>query len=96
MDRDTPGLTVNKPEEKLGIKASGTCMIHFDNVRVRIRDKRIKPFACEYIEILLFLSIINIHKINYLFYYNSSKFFRYLKAKSWVNLDMDTNMLLDS
>lgn len=34
VDRDTPGLTVNKPEDKLGIKASGTCMIHFDNVRI--------------------------------------------------------------
>ncbi|KAL6423676.1 hypothetical protein ACFW04_010289 [Cataglyphis niger] len=34
VDRDTPGLTVAKPEDKLGIKASGTCMIHFDNVRV--------------------------------------------------------------
>ncbi|XP_071566819.1 short/branched chain specific acyl-CoA dehydrogenase, mitochondrial isoform X2 [Temnothorax nylanderi] len=34
VERDTPGLTVAKPEDKLGIKASGTCMIHFDNVRV--------------------------------------------------------------
>ncbi|XP_011874825.1 PREDICTED: short/branched chain specific acyl-CoA dehydrogenase, mitochondrial-like [Vollenhovia emeryi] len=34
VDRDTPGLTVNKPESKLGIKASGTCMVHFDNVRI--------------------------------------------------------------
>ncbi|XP_012226121.1 short/branched chain specific acyl-CoA dehydrogenase, mitochondrial isoform X2 [Linepithema humile] len=34
VDRETPGLTVAKPEDKLGIKASGTCMIHFDNVRV--------------------------------------------------------------
>lgn len=34
MERDTPGLTVCKPEDKLGIKASGTCMIHFENVRV--------------------------------------------------------------
>ncbi|RLU14818.1 hypothetical protein DMN91_012705 [Ooceraea biroi] len=34
VDRDMPGLTVAKPEDKLGIKASGTCMIHFDNVRV--------------------------------------------------------------
>lgn len=28
------GLTVGKPEDKLGIKASGTCMVHFENVRV--------------------------------------------------------------
>lgn len=34
VERDTPGLTVNKPEDKLGIRASGTCMINFDNVRV--------------------------------------------------------------
>ncbi|XP_043600419.1 short/branched chain specific acyl-CoA dehydrogenase, mitochondrial isoform X2 [Bombus pyrosoma] len=34
VERDTPGLTIAKPEDKLGIKASGTCMIHFDNVRV--------------------------------------------------------------
>ena len=34
VDRDTPGLTVNKPEDKLGIRASGTCMINFDNVRI--------------------------------------------------------------
>lgn len=34
VERDTPGLTVAKPEDKLGIKASGTCMIHFDNVRI--------------------------------------------------------------
>jgi len=34
VERDTPGLTVNKPENKLGICASGTCMITFENVRV--------------------------------------------------------------
>ncbi|KAH8301177.1 hypothetical protein KR018_006527 [Drosophila ironensis] len=34
VDRDTPGLIVNKPEDKLGIRASGTCMLTFDNVRV--------------------------------------------------------------
>ncbi|XP_043683029.1 short/branched chain specific acyl-CoA dehydrogenase, mitochondrial isoform X2 [Vespula pensylvanica] len=34
VERDTPGLIVCKPEDKLGIKASGTCMIHFENVRV--------------------------------------------------------------
>ncbi|XP_037935009.1 short/branched chain specific acyl-CoA dehydrogenase, mitochondrial-like [Teleopsis dalmanni] len=34
VDRDTPGLVVNKPEDKLGIRASGTCMINFDNVRI--------------------------------------------------------------
>lgn len=34
VDRDTPGLTVAKKEDKLGIRASGTCMVHFDNVKV--------------------------------------------------------------
>ncbi|XP_015179364.1 PREDICTED: short/branched chain specific acyl-CoA dehydrogenase, mitochondrial [Polistes dominula] len=34
VERDTPGVTIGKPEDKLGIKASGTCMIHFENVRV--------------------------------------------------------------
>ncbi|KMQ89136.1 short branched chain specific acyl- mitochondrial [Lasius niger] len=34
VDRDTPGLTIAKPEDKMGMKASGTCMVHFDNVRV--------------------------------------------------------------
>lgn len=34
MDRNTPGLSVAKPEKKLGICASGTCMVNFDNVRV--------------------------------------------------------------
>lgn len=34
VDRDTPGFTVGKKENKLGIRASGTCMLHFDNVRV--------------------------------------------------------------
>ncbi|XP_003708547.2 short/branched chain specific acyl-CoA dehydrogenase, mitochondrial isoform X1 [Megachile rotundata] len=34
VERDTPGLTVAKPEDKLGIKASGTCMIHFENVKI--------------------------------------------------------------
>ncbi|XP_044738007.1 short/branched chain specific acyl-CoA dehydrogenase, mitochondrial-like [Chrysoperla carnea] len=34
VERNTPGLTVGKPENKLGIVASGTCQVHFDNVRV--------------------------------------------------------------
>ncbi|KAL0132626.1 hypothetical protein PUN28_000408 [Cardiocondyla obscurior] len=34
VDRDTPGLTVNKPEDKMGIKASGTCTVNFDNVKI--------------------------------------------------------------
>ncbi|CAH1961184.1 unnamed protein product [Acanthoscelides obtectus] len=34
VDRDSPGLSVGKPEKKLGICASGTCTVNFDNVRV--------------------------------------------------------------
>ncbi|XP_034940532.1 short/branched chain specific acyl-CoA dehydrogenase, mitochondrial [Chelonus insularis] len=34
VDREMEGLSVAKPEDKLGIKASGTCMVHFENVRV--------------------------------------------------------------
>lgn len=34
VDRDTPGLTVAKPENKVGLKASYTSMVHFDNVRI--------------------------------------------------------------
>lgn len=34
VERDTPGFTIAKPENKLGICASGTCMLTFDNVRV--------------------------------------------------------------
>lgn len=32
--RETPGLTVQKPEDKLGIRASSTCEILFSDVRV--------------------------------------------------------------
>lgn len=34
VERDTPGFTIAKPENKLGICASGTCMLTFDNCRV--------------------------------------------------------------
>lgn len=34
VERSAPGLSVAKKEDKLGIRASGTCMVHFDNVRV--------------------------------------------------------------
>jgi len=32
--RDTPGLTVEKPENKLGIRASSTCEVRFEGVKV--------------------------------------------------------------
>lgn len=34
VDRDTPGFSIAKPENKLGIIASGTCMLNLDNVKV--------------------------------------------------------------
>ncbi|CAK5053515.1 unnamed protein product [Meloidogyne enterolobii] len=34
VDRDSPGLTVARHEDKLGIRASSTCPVHFDEVRV--------------------------------------------------------------
>ncbi|XP_044767162.1 short/branched chain specific acyl-CoA dehydrogenase, mitochondrial [Coccinella septempunctata] len=34
VDRDLDGVSVGKPEKKLGICASGTCMVSLDNVRV--------------------------------------------------------------
>ena len=34
VERSMPGLSIGKPEDKLGIKASGTCVVNFENVRV--------------------------------------------------------------
>ncbi|KAF1771027.1 hypothetical protein GCK72_002851 [Caenorhabditis remanei] len=34
VDKDSKGFSIGKPEDKLGIRASSTCPIHFDNVRV--------------------------------------------------------------
>jgi short/branched chain acyl-CoA dehydrogenase len=34
VDRDTPGLTIGKKEDKLGIRASSTCPVTFENVKV--------------------------------------------------------------
>ncbi|XP_026462986.1 LOW QUALITY PROTEIN: short/branched chain specific acyl-CoA dehydrogenase, mitochondrial-like [Ctenocephalides felis] len=34
LERSMPGFTVQKKEEKLGIRASGTCMLTFEDVRV--------------------------------------------------------------
>ena len=38
MDQHTPGLSIGKKEDKLGIRASSTCTVHFDNVRVAESD----------------------------------------------------------
>uniref|UniRef100_A0AC35UGK8 Short/branched chain specific acyl-CoA dehydrogenase, mitochondrial n=1 Tax=Rhabditophanes sp. KR3021 TaxID=114890 RepID=A0AC35UGK8_9BILA len=34
VDKDQAGVSVGKNEDKLGIRASSTCAVHFDNVRV--------------------------------------------------------------
>uniref|UniRef100_A0A6G1SDM1 Short/branched chain specific acyl-CoA dehydrogenase, mitochondrial n=1 Tax=Aceria tosichella TaxID=561515 RepID=A0A6G1SDM1_9ACAR len=34
VDKDTPGLSLGKPENKLGIRASSTCPLIFENARV--------------------------------------------------------------
>jgi alkylation response protein AidB-like acyl-CoA dehydrogenase len=34
IDADTTGITVGKPEKKLGLRASSTCPVQFDNVNV--------------------------------------------------------------
>ncbi|XP_045188501.2 short/branched chain specific acyl-CoA dehydrogenase, mitochondrial-like [Mercenaria mercenaria] len=34
VDADSEGLTVGKKEDKLGIRASSTCPVHFENVKV--------------------------------------------------------------
>lgn len=34
VDQITPGLSIGKKEDKLGIRASSTCAVHFDNVQV--------------------------------------------------------------
>ncbi|XP_061412167.1 short/branched chain specific acyl-CoA dehydrogenase, mitochondrial [Lethenteron reissneri] len=34
VERGTPGLQVGKKEDKLGIRASSTCPVHFENVKV--------------------------------------------------------------
>ena len=34
IDKDTPGLTVGKKEDKLGIRASSTCPVILEDVKV--------------------------------------------------------------
>ena len=34
VDRDTPGFTIGEEEDKLGIRGTSTCEIHFDDARV--------------------------------------------------------------
>jgi alkylation response protein AidB-like acyl-CoA dehydrogenase len=39
VDRDTPGFSVGKEEDKMGIRASNTCELILDNVRVPITNR---------------------------------------------------------
>ena len=39
LDRNTPGLTPGKKEDKMGQRASDTRVIHFDDVRVPVRQR---------------------------------------------------------
>ena len=34
VEKDTPGLTIGPKEDKLGIRASSTCQLFFDNMKV--------------------------------------------------------------
>ena len=37
VDRDTEGLHIGKKENKLGLRASSTCPLNFDNVKVGLQ-----------------------------------------------------------
>ncbi len=39
VEKDTPGLVVGKVEEKLGIKASSTCQLHFEDCYVPVANR---------------------------------------------------------
>lgn len=38
VDKETPGLKVGKNEDKLGLRASSTCQVHFDDVKVHEKN----------------------------------------------------------
>lgn len=38
LDRDMEGFTISKPENKMGIRASSTCELVFDNVKVPVEN----------------------------------------------------------
>ena len=38
VDRDTEGMEIGKKENKLGLRASSTCPLTFDNVKVRAAE----------------------------------------------------------
>lgn len=39
VDRDTEGLEICKKENKLGLRASSTCPLNFDNVKVDKQER---------------------------------------------------------
>lgn len=59
VDRDRPGLTVGEPIAKMGIRASSTCDVTFDGVRVGRRDVLGRPGAGE----LLAVDTLNVGKV---------------------------------
>jgi short/branched chain acyl-CoA dehydrogenase len=38
VDAGTPGLTIGKKEDKLGLRASSTCAVHFDDCKVPAKN----------------------------------------------------------
>jgi len=38
VDRETEGLRIGKREDKLGLKASSTCMVHFDDCKIPAKN----------------------------------------------------------
>ena len=36
VERDNPGLIIGKPEDKLGIRASSTCPLTFEDMKVSL------------------------------------------------------------
>ncbi|MGB2570899.1 acyl-CoA dehydrogenase family protein [Micromonospora citrea] len=59
VDRDTPGLTVGPPVAKMGIRASSTCDVTFEGVRVGRRDVLARLGAGE----LLAAETLNVGKV---------------------------------
>jgi acyl-CoA dehydrogenase len=43
VEKGTPGMSFGKPEDKLGIRASATCQIHFDDCKVPKKNILGKP-----------------------------------------------------
>ncbi len=39
VEKDTPGFTIGKEEDKLGIRGTSTCEIHFDNCRIPVSNR---------------------------------------------------------